>query len=404
MGTILKRGRQLASEVHDEAPWLGPEVHEKSVDIARLMRVFQRIRTWTMRLPNVCGLGQAQIHSSLFIMLLLLSGLMGAVGLSRPGFEELVPAMLTLPLVWVLSLAVRVAAQQLVLGENSIEMEMTVGPSGNLMTDYEYLPAKRILVYSVAGQVATLALVLLGFIVTAAMTQVEGESPAVPRLLDFRGGWQSDAWASQIMWVNLFLFSLHLLPTVPFDTRASIFALFSWRNRNAQEPIVFRKMAELVSHLSMLMLGAGLAMLVLSLAFRQEIFGWYVSIAAAVYLFVAGQWESARAEELEAQYAPVHPRKHRRLKTGNASSSRPHLKFRAEEPISNSEGHTPASSVAADPPSAQDYSNSEASTPVDVDEILRKLHRDGRASLSRLEQEALLSASRVLQERRGQNS
>ena len=92
------------------------------------MTPLQWLRNWTMRLPDVWGLGQARIHSSLLLMLATLSILLVFVGVSRPGFAEFLPAALTLPIVWVISLAVRVAAQQLVLGESSIEMETTVGP------------------------------------------------------------------------------------------------------------------------------------------------------------------------------------------------------------------------------------------------------------------------------------
>ncbi len=41
---------------------------------------------------------------------------------------------------------------------------------------------------------------------------------------------------------------------------------------------------------------------------------------------------------------------------------------------------------------------------MDVDEILRKLHREGADSLSLHEQEALLLASRALKEKREQSS
>ncbi len=373
------------------------------------MNPIERLRHWTMRLPNVWGLGQAEIHSSLFIMLGLLTLLISSVGLSGPGFAELVPIAMTLPIVWVISLAVRVAAQQLVLGENSIEMETTVGPTGNLSTDYEYLPAKRILAYAAAGQLATVGLVLLGFVVSAAIVYAgEANQVSLARLLDLKGGWRSEAWASQIMWVNIFLGALHLLPTVPFDTRAILFALFSLPHPTAQEPHVFRRMAKLVSHFATFMLGVGLSTLVMSLALRQEILGWYAAVAAAVYLFVAGRWESSRADELEEQYAPVLHRHARHGRKGNP----PHLKYRVDNsqagPGESRQGRRQASEAALVSSDADELADNFSESPKpgvdDIDEILRKLHREGREALSPNEQQALLSASQQIKERRGQTN
>lgn len=374
------------------------------------MTPLQRLRNWTMRLPNVWGLGHARIHSSLLLMLASLAILLVFIGLSRPDFAELLPAALTLPIVWVVSLAVRVASQQLVLGESAIEMETTVGPTGNLATDYEYLPAPRMLLYAVVGQTASLALVLLGSVVSAALIQADGRVVVAAELLDFKGGWGSDAWASQIMWVNLFITALHLLPTIPFDMRAALFGIFSLQNQNAQEPFVFRKVAVLVSHLSSLMLGAGLSAVAVSLMWRQEIIGWYAAIAAAVYLFVAAQWEASRADEIEEQYNPVLARAHA---AHPPRSNRPHLKFRpfaegrddngmlsakqptTEEQRSDLIGEALASDVFGGESSADDTQSA-----MDIDEILRKLHRQGRHALSRHEQEALLNASQKLQAKR----
>lgn len=346
-------------------------------------------------------------------MLGALSLLVALVGLSRPDSAELVPAAITLPVVWVVSLAVRAAAQQLVLGESSIEMDTTVGPTGNLSTDYEYLPARRMLLYAIAGQTASLGLVLLGAVVSAALIQAGGRVVEPAELLDLKGGWRSDAWASQIMWVNLFLSALHLLPTVPFDMRAALFGVFSLRNRNAQEPIVFRKVAVLVSHLSTFMMGMGVSTLLMSLLWQREIIGWYAATAAAVYLFVAGQWESSRADELEEQYMPIRPRKH---SSHAGQSVRPHLKFRPipEQDITPSapqphegltdpliDGDAPATSSSISSVFGSHPHNADVAT--DIDEILRKLHRDGRDALTQLERDALLNASQKLQAKRSQS-
>ena len=376
------------------------------------MTPFQRLRNWTMRLPNVWGLGHAQIHSSLLIMLAALSMLIALFGFSRPGFAELVPAAITLPIVWVVSLAVRVAAQQLVLGESSVEMETTVGPTGNLSTDYEYLPARRMLLYAVAGQTASLGLVLLGAVISAALIQSAGRVVVLAELFDLKGGWRSEAWASQIMWVNSFLALLHLLPTVPFDMRAALFGVFSLQNRNAQEPLVFRKVAVLVSHFSTFMLGVGMSTLLMSLIWQREIIGWYAATAAAVYLFVAGQWENSRADELEEQYMPVLPRSHA---SHAGLAKRPHLKFRPIAEQGKPRGGPPGQESLTDSfPPAELSAEALSADPLaeelgdglpalDVDEILRKLHRDGREALSRHEQEALLNASQKLQQKRSQS-
>ncbi len=376
------------------------------------MTPFQRLRHWTLRLPNVWGLGQAKIHSSLLLTLGLLSLLVALCGMSRPGLAELLPAALTFPMVWVVSLAVRVAAQQLSLGNSAIELETTVGPTGNLSTDYEYLPARRLLCYAVVGQLASLGLVLLGMVVSAALVQAEGGIVTTATLLDLKGGWRSAAWASQIMWVNLFLCLLHLLPTVPFDMRAVLFGFFSLQHRNAQEPLVFRKVAVLVSHLSTLMLGAGLTSLLMSILWQREIVGWYAATAAAVYLFVAAQWEAARADELEEQYVPIQHRQH----GPHPQTHQSHLKFRPvaggnQQPLPPSETEENSMSESRDDSSPD---QSDASIPLsnpqaalqstaEVDEILRKLHREGRQALSPREQEILLTASRQLQQQRSQS-
>lgn len=372
------------------------------------MTPLQRLRKWTMRLPNVWGLGHARIHSSLLLMLFALASLLLIIGGSRTGFTDLLPAALTLPIVWVVSLAVRVAAQQLVLGESSIEMETTVGPTGNLSTDYEYLPPPRMLLYALVGQTASLALVLLGSVVSAALIQADGRVVVAAELLDFNGGWGSDAWASQIIWVNLFITALNLLPTVPFDMRAVLFSIFSFQQRNAHEPLVFRRVAVLVSHLSSFMLGIAVAAVVLSVILRQEIIGWYAAAAAAVYLFVAAQWEASRADDLEEQYMPVLPRKHA---AHDSQSGLPHLKFRptaggplatnqpaVEAPLAKATAEAMSNDDIADKPLGDDLHES-----LDIDEILRKLHHHGSQALSRHEQEALFNASQRLQAKRSRS-
>lgn len=361
----------------------------------------KRFRSWTMQLPSSWGLGQAEIHSSLLITLSMLSGLFLFLSYFRPGFAELRTAALSLPVVWIVSLAVRIAAQQLAIGEFSNDTETMVGPSGNLQTDYEYLPSKAVLAYSVSGQLASLGLVSLGLIVGAAMTSPASTSLTMSQLFDLHGGWGSRAWATQIMWVNIFLFGLHCLPTVPFDMRASVFAFFNRRSRNAQEPFVFRRIASFDSHLAAVMFGVGCAAVALGWAFGREVVGWYAAFAAAVYLFVASQWEAARAEELEEQYAPTPTRLTRH---DSAARLATHLRLEASGGEEVEEQSEEAIERATPVAGAKDGEGQRSSSggESDVDEILRKLHKEGVDSLSPDERQALLSASRQINEKRGQ--
>jgi len=359
------------------------------------MNVIQRIRHWTMRLPSTWGLGQADIHSSLLLTMSLLSTMLLLLSFSRPGFYELHTVAISLPVVWTLSLAVRIAAQQLSVGGYSHDMLTVVGPTGNLSTDYEYLPVGRIFAYAVAGQLATGGLVLLGLTVNAAMLPMDNGQVRLDQLLDFMSGWSSQAWATQIMWVNLFIGAVNFLPTVPFDLRAAAFAFFSKRNRNAQEPAVFRWIASLDSHLAALLVGVACSAAVLSLVTHREVVAWYAAAAAAVYLFVASRWERSRAEDLEEQYAPIATRS---LQVKLVDAKVPRLsRDHQPDPVEKlaEAAERSAEELFDESPDSDSVSH------VDIDEILRKLHREGPDSLLPVEQEALLTASRELKQKRG---
>ena len=359
-----------------------------------------------MHLPASWGMGQADIHSSLLITLGLMSAMLLLVSLTQPGLRELQMAAITLPIVWIVSLAVRVAVQQLSVGAYSYDMETVVGPSGNLSNDYEYLPASRIAAYAAGGQLATLGLILLGLIINAAMAPAVGGHVHLSDLMDFKSGWGSRAWASQIMWVNIFIGMLQLLPTVPFDMRAAVFAYYSRRNRNAQEPEVYRRIASFDTHLAAVLFGLGLATALFGWFYEKDLIGWYAAIAAAVYLFVASQWEVSRADDLEAQYAPLPVRTTRQDAPGNLL--RPHFPMAPPASESGSERATIDSTLGSQTGRSEPASNKPSRESVaiktDVDEILRKLHREGADSLSSLEQEALLSASRELKEKRSRST
>lgn len=193
----------------------------------------------------------------------------------------------------------------------------------------------------------------------------------------------------------MFIGVLNFLPTVPFDMRAGVFAMFSKRNRNTQEPLVFRRLAAFDSHLAAMLLGGGIATALAGLAFGQEIVGWYAPVAASVYLFVASCWEMSRAEDIEEQYAPIHTRIARKDQTHSAV---PHLSLERRDPVSDIVKTATQSAEAM----FEEYNQETDGGQTDVDEILRKLHREGACSLSAHEQEALLIASRELKEKRKQ--
>lgn len=356
-----------------------------------LTDLLDRIKSWSLRLPTGWGFGHVEIHSSLIIALPSLAAALVLLSFTRLGMAELRTAAITLPLIWLISLLIRVAAQQLAIGTHANNLETIIGPAGNLSTDHERLDGPIMFSYAVAGQMATASLVILGFVVSAATAPVNQAdllnqtALTASELLDFRGGWNSRAWASQIMWLNLFIGSLHLLPTVPFDMRALVYACSRIRNRRISQSRIYSTLASMDSHLSCVLLGVGLACAVVQFNFQGLVTGWYGFIAASVYLFVGGRWEAARAAEFD-EPALEEPAYMRRRDPAHARQS--------ESPFPARSDYQPHSPHYA----AED---SDIVTPVlDVDEILRKLHREGESSLSDLERQALLSASQRLKSQR----
>jgi hypothetical protein len=199
---------------------------------------------------------------------------------------ELRTASVTLPLIWLMSLLIRVAAQQLAIGTHANQLETVVGPAGNLSTDHEQLDGVVMFSYAVAGQLATASLIILGFVVSASIAPVDQTALTASELFDFKGGWTSRAWASQIMWLNLFIGSLHLLPTVPFDMRALVYASSRIRNRRFTQSRIYQTLASMDSHLSGILLGVGLTCAVFQYNYEDIVTGWYGFIAASIYLFV----------------------------------------------------------------------------------------------------------------------
>lgn len=321
-----------------------------------------------------------------------------SLGFYREGLLEFRSVAFTLPFVWLVSLAVRMAAQQVAVGGYAQDGETMVGPTGNLRTDYEYWPSRVIWAYSVAGQAASLALISISLVISAAVAEMHTDGITLAELFGIQGGWNSQAWASQILWVNLFLFVLHLLPTIPFDMRASIFALFGWRARNAQEPYVFRRIGSFDSHLAAVLLGVCVASGCVNWYLNTEYLIWSVAGAAAMYLFVASRWEHSRASELEAQYAPGTPLVGSVRHAVSQVGAR--LRRASEESEEDSFGLMVQDIQSAEDEDFQGGMDVELKTHLDLDDILRKVHRCGVDSLSPQEQDALLSASREIKAKR----
>lgn len=361
----------------------------------KLADILDRLRFWSLPLPSSPSGSQIQLHSSLLIAIPACSAILTILSLSSPAMYELRWAAITMPLVWLASLAVRVAAQQLALGAHANRFETVVGPAGNLSTDYEELEGPLMFSYGMSGQLATFCLAILGFVVSAAVAPTHQASFTAADLLDFKCGWDSHAWASQIMWLNLFIASLHVLPTFPFDMRASFFALCKIRYRRLSLVRVYRSLGSANSHLSCLFMGIGVTCGLLEWNRESLVTGWYIFITAAVYLFVSSRWEHARAAEIDEPMAAIEPISVVRRDTAHAH--RPDSHFGSDNHFVDSD-----SSLSTSPESSSSDSRAVAQFNSDVDEILRKLHHQGHASLTPHEKETLLNASRRLKAKRKQ--
>ncbi|MFO1064173.1 MAG: hypothetical protein U0892_09945 [Pirellulales bacterium] len=296
--------------------------------------------------------------------------------------------MVTLPVVWLISRIVRLAAQVLAIGSHGDEFEMVVGPTGNTSSDYELLSGPAMLSYAMAGQAATLLLSLLGLLVRAAIAPTASPTPdlTLASIFDLGTGWGSDAWASQILWVNGFLFVIHLLPAVPFDTRALLVGWFRITQPQAPSSVHYRALASAGSHLAVLIAGAAGAMILSQLGNTEGFNLWYAAVLISIYLFMISQFELLKSRD-EEDIDGLKPRPTLRRDHQAAAQTGRHLKLHA--------GHQ--TFLDDELLSQEDF---EPAAPVDIDEILRKLHREGRDALSDSEKEALLSASREIQERR----
>jgi hypothetical protein len=345
--------------------------------------IAERLRLWSLRLPRGWNVDHIEINPGLLVSIPALAAALAFLSFASPSWSELRTASVTLPLVMLGSLIVRIAAQQLALGAHANRFETAVGPVGNLSNDYERLEGPLMFSYGIAGQIATASLVILGFVVSAAVEPASQTNIALVDLFDFKSGWNSRAWASQILWFNMFLSAIHILPTYPFDSRAVVYACCKIYHRKMDQARIYRWLGSVDTHLACLFLGISLAGFTLEWLQPNFITGWYVFLILGVYLVIGGRWENTQAAELAEEILPMEPVSVMRRDTAHARKPDSHFGL-------------------GDHSGAGNTSSKELGylAPPDLDEILRKLHRDGRESLSAQEKEALLSASRRLREKR----
>ncbi len=285
-------------------------------------------------------------------------------------------AALTLPIVWLVSLTVRILAQWLAIGAQS-NIEVVVGPTGNISHEYEQLSGPNMMSYAVAGQAATMIMALIGVLILGASPSAPGLTLA--SLLELQTGWHWNAWASQLLWVNAFLFVMHLLPSSPFDARALYVGWCHISRPGVSRGRVLRMLASVSSHLGTAVASFSLALIVTRMMENEPAGIWHFLLVVSIYLLFMSQIEAYHAHQEDELYEPPAPRRRQR----------PQL---ASYPESSFSKFADYPDDSFDAPSPHEI--------LDVDEILRKLHREGQDALSAFEKEALLSASRELKARR----
>lgn len=344
------------------------------------------VLTWRGGLPSRLGLQHVYIHLSALIALPMTAIALGVLSASYAGYSELRTAAITLPIVWAASLLVRIAAQMLAIGSHGDELEIVVGPAGNISNDYEQLSGPAMLSYAVAGQSATLLLALLGLLVLGAIAPTPASGLTMASIFDFQSGWSSNAWASQIVWVNAFLFLMHLLPAAPFDARA-LFVGWHRVSRPGSPPWrLHRLLASTDSHLAIGLAGFALAMIATRLANMDSVLVWYAFLFVSIYLLTVSQLELFQAQQEEEFAEPELPPSWKKRDPANSINIQRQSKMMTEYQSSSTYGESVELSSMAET--------------LDIDEILRKLHREGQDALSPFEKEALMSASREIQARR----
>ncbi len=352
-------------------------------------------------------LGRLRFHKSFWGCLAALSAAFGFASISQPSFYELRTVAISLPIIWFSSVLIRATAQQLALGEFSREANWVVGPTGNFSLGYETQSRGQTLAYAVSGQLAGLALMAIGW-GTVGLTDLSQN--AAVGIVDFRGGWTLYALATQLFWVNAFLIVLHLMPTVPFDMRALLWGMLSGRSSGTTlEPRILGQLNAALTHLAAATFAAGCVLLWVAVGLGVDN-PWYAFWGGGIYLFVAARWEASRGLEAERTYAP----QFRPISRSDKGSREPGAIHLGGSRIANSAESIREKSESEDEPdwieSLFDAATESVPKPVvesrrvvsdlEIDEILRKLHREGRAALLPAEQEALMLASQRFSERR----
>lgn len=339
-----------------------------------------RLLSWRSAMPKQLHLHGIFVHISLVLALPL-----AAIGLSLvPYFTALDgewgAAAITIPCIWAFSLAVRILAQWSSIGTQT-GFELVVGPTGNLSHEYGQLSGPKMMTYAVVGQIVTLITAVVALLIL-------GAAPSSPALtlasvLELQTGLHWNAVASQLLWVNAFMFAMHLLPASPFDARALYVGWCHISHSGITPGSVHRSLASVDSHIGTAAASCSLAMIVTRMLESQSAGLWHFLLMVSIYLLVVSQIEAYNAQQADDFLEPPTPRRRQR----------PQL---ASYPDSAFSKFADYDEDQLDIPSPHEV--------LDVDEILRKLHREGQESLSAFEKEALLSASRELKARRQSRS
>ncbi len=332
--------------------------------------------TWRGALPKQLHLPGIHIHISTLLALPLAGVVVSLIPSMTSMDGRWSIAAITLPLVWVLSLTVRVLTQWFAVGSQD-EFELVVGPTGNISHDYDRLSGPNMMSYAVAGQSATLILAIIGALILGATPLSSGLNMST--LLELQTGWYWNAWASQLIWVNALLFAVHLLPASPFDARALYVGWCHISQPGVTEGYVNRSLATVDSHLGTAIASFSLAMICNRMMENQPAGVWHVLLLVSIFLLAVSHIEAYQAQQSDELLEPPTLRR----------KQRPQLASYNENSFST---YSDFDQDLLESPSLHEV--------LDVDEILRKLHREGQESLSASEKEALLSASRELKARR----
>ncbi len=205
-----------------------------------------RLLSWRSPMPKQLHLQGIFVHISLILALPLSAVAISLVPFFTSLDGEWGAAAITIPIVWTISLAVRILVQWLSIGTRT-GFEFVVGPTGNLSHEFSQLSGPNMMTYAVAGQSVTLILAVVGVLVL-------GASPSSPTLtlaslLELQTGWHWSALASQLLWVNTFLFAMHMLPASPFDARALYVGWCHISHSGITPGSVHRSLATVDSHI-----------------------------------------------------------------------------------------------------------------------------------------------------------